>query len=277
MSIETLDFDIVTEEEWDQLRPRAAQAYMDIAEDAVDALERGEFVRVPCSDARDKRSKLMSIARRAGTRGFAVQNRFDGDIMVLRRDDTRRRGPSATAAAPRATSGSRRCALATTSRLPCPSHGAVPNVAAASFCPQQRLPAAASVAGMRACVAAPRHGRGPAPLATRPYHGSRPPEIPRKPALRTRRQPRLLEHCAPRWQKCLECTQDFPTRAHPPPLYCSEACRQRMVSRQKRYMITAACLVCGRDFLTSKYRPKRTCSRRCGKTLSWAEKRACAS
>jgi predicted nucleic acid-binding Zn ribbon protein len=79
------------------------------------------------------------------------------------------------------------------------------------------------------------------------------------------------------WQKCLECTQDFPTRAHPPPLYCSEACRQRMVSRQKRYMITAACLVCGRDFLTSKYRPKRTCSRRCGKTLSWAEKRACAS
>jgi hypothetical protein len=89
MSIETLDFDIVTEEEWDQLRPRAAQAYMDIAEDAVDALERGEFVRVPCSDARDKRSKLMSIARRAGTRGFAVQNRFDGDIMVLRRDDTK--------------------------------------------------------------------------------------------------------------------------------------------------------------------------------------------
>jgi hypothetical protein len=55
----------------------------------VDALERGEFVRVQCNDASDKRSKLMSISRRAGKRGFAVQNRYDGDIMVLHRDDTK--------------------------------------------------------------------------------------------------------------------------------------------------------------------------------------------
>jgi hypothetical protein len=79
------------------------------------------------------------------------------------------------------------------------------------------------------------------------------------------------------WQKCLECAQDFPTRAHPPPLYCSEKCRQHAVSRQKLYMITAVCLVCRQDFLTSKYRPRRTCSKSCAKRLSWAEKRACAS
>jgi len=91
-----VEYRVLTQEEWDGIPPLASKkpdAFAHILGD----LERGHIVEVAYTDDKDRRSKRVSIARRASSHGFKVEARVTEHSIAFRRADA----PASQAGKPR--------------------------------------------------------------------------------------------------------------------------------------------------------------------------------
>jgi hypothetical protein len=79
-----LDYSEISEDVWDQLAPVQEP---DPWEPLMTDLSLGKIVCLSYADARDRRAKRLSIARRAATWGFKTEARYTDSELAVRRVD----------------------------------------------------------------------------------------------------------------------------------------------------------------------------------------------
>jgi hypothetical protein len=80
-----VDYSEISEDAWDQLAPVQEP---DPWEPLMRDLSRGKIVCLPYADAKDRRAKRLSIARRAATWGFKTEARYTDAELAVRRVDS---------------------------------------------------------------------------------------------------------------------------------------------------------------------------------------------
>jgi hypothetical protein len=96
-----VQYDVISDREWDQMpAPETAKPPSEW-EPVLDDLERGKIISLQFSDAKDRRSKYMAIARRAAGRGFKTQMRHSDNTMAIRKSEEPYARPPARPRQPR--------------------------------------------------------------------------------------------------------------------------------------------------------------------------------
>lgn len=80
-----LDYGEISEDVWDELAPVKAP---DPWEPLMMDLSEGKIVCLTYADAKDRRAKRLSIARRAATWGFKTEARYTDSELAVRRVDS---------------------------------------------------------------------------------------------------------------------------------------------------------------------------------------------
>ncbi|HEY7031486.1 MAG TPA: hypothetical protein VH482_09180 [Thermomicrobiales bacterium] len=104
------DFEVIGTEEFDALPRNGEQRrYPAIWDPALDALEFGDAVRIPCRDDGDGCDTGRDLVRRARARGITIEVRYgEGFVAARKRDRETATSPSRSPpACARATAGNR--------------------------------------------------------------------------------------------------------------------------------------------------------------------------
>jgi hypothetical protein len=93
-------YDVIGEQEWEDMAPTAERSASEW-DRLLDDLEQGKIISMPYTDLSDRRSKRMTVARRALSRGFKTEVRYTDSIMAIRRSGDAAPSSPATPRQPR--------------------------------------------------------------------------------------------------------------------------------------------------------------------------------
>ena len=80
-----VEYNVISDREWERMpAPEAAKPPSEW-EPVLDDLEQGKIISLPFNDAKDRRSKYMTVARRAAGRGFKTQMRYADNLMAIKK------------------------------------------------------------------------------------------------------------------------------------------------------------------------------------------------
>ena len=77
-------YNVIDEQEWEDMAPTAERSASEW-DRLLDDLAQGKIISMPYTDLSDRRSKRMTVARRALSRGFKTEVRYTDSIMAIRR------------------------------------------------------------------------------------------------------------------------------------------------------------------------------------------------
>src|SRR5919108_3576553 len=77
-------YDVIGEQEWEDMAPTAARSASEW-DRLLDDLDQGKIISMPYTDLSDRRSKRMTVARRALARGFKTEVRYTDVMMAIRK------------------------------------------------------------------------------------------------------------------------------------------------------------------------------------------------
>ncbi len=92
-----VDYNLITEEEWDALAPVKQP---DAWDQLLDELEQGRIVRLPVADEKALRGTRLTLGRRAAKRGFKVDIRTQDTALAVRKREEAPTPPEVAETAP---------------------------------------------------------------------------------------------------------------------------------------------------------------------------------
>ena len=75
-------YNVIDEQEWEDMAPTAERSASEW-DRLLDDLAQGKIISMPYTDLSDRRSKRMTVARRALSRGFKTEVRYTDSIMAI--------------------------------------------------------------------------------------------------------------------------------------------------------------------------------------------------
>ena len=93
-------YDVIGEQEWEDMAPTAERSASEW-DRLLDDLEQGKIISMPYTDLSDRRSKRMTVARRALARGFKTEVRYTDALMAIRKSGEATPSAPATPRQPR--------------------------------------------------------------------------------------------------------------------------------------------------------------------------------
>ena len=83
-----VEYRVISPDEWEKLPPIGPKK-SDEFDPILNDLANGHIVEVPYRDEKDRRSKRVSISRRASLRGFKVEARVTENAVAFKKVDVR--------------------------------------------------------------------------------------------------------------------------------------------------------------------------------------------
>ena len=93
-------YNVIDEQEWEDMAPTAERSASEW-DRLLDDLAQGKIISMPYTDLSDRRSKRMTVARRALSRGFKTEVRYTDSIMAIKKSEDATPSSPATPRQPR--------------------------------------------------------------------------------------------------------------------------------------------------------------------------------